>query len=272
MSDLVQQAFGFARPPLEKDAGSDPDATWKDPGRQQATERILETVAHRRHILVLGESGVGKTCVTRVLQDGLSPVSYRIQYIAHVTLAPRDFYRQICYSLGVQPKATPAAMFESIQRECIAAATEQRRHTVLVIDEAQLMPDSTLGHLHVLTNFHWDREPLLSLVLVGLPELHERLKLGIHRSLLTRIHTKVELQPTTPEQTTAYLRKRLQDAGARHDIFTADGLATLHELTGGLLRSVDVLALAALRLAAVDDKKLVDRTIVRRALHHTPLG
>jgi len=272
MSDLVQQAFGLARPPLDKDLAPGTDALWKDAGRQQAIDRILEAVTHRRHILVLGESGIGKTCVTRVLEDGLSPVSYRIEYVAHVTLAPRDFYRQICYSLGVQPKATPAAMFESIQRECIAAATEQRRHTVIVIDEAHLMPDSTLGHLHVLTNFRWDREPLLSLVFVGLPELHDRLKLGIHRSLLTRIHTKVELQPATPEQTAAYLRKQLQDAGARHEIFTADGLATLHELTGGLLRSIDVLALAALRLAATEDKKLVDRGLVLRARHHTPLG
>ena len=134
------------------------------------------------------------------------------------------------------------------------------------------MPDVTLGHLHLLANFQWDSEPLLSLIFVGLPELLERLRLGIHRSLLTRIHTKVEISPGSPELTSAYVRKRLVDAGSKSEVFTADGLGLLHELTGGLLRSVDVLAVAALRLATVEDKALVDRDLVRRALHHTPLA
>jgi general secretion pathway protein A len=122
-----------------------------------------------------------------------------------------------------------------------------------------------------LANFEWDSRPLLSMVLVGLPELHDRLRLGIHRSLLSRLHTRVDLSPGSPEMTAAYVRKRLTDAGARHEIFTADGLAQVHELTGGLLRSIDVLGLAALRLAAVEDKALIDRELVRRALSHTPL-
>lgn len=270
MSDRVQEAFALERPPFDK--GVPPDLIFKDGGRHQAVERLVQTVAHRQHALVTGESGVGKTCVAWALKEGLSPVHYRVEYVVHVTLAPRDFYRQLCYALGIEPRATPAAMFEAIQRECISSAGERRLHAVVVLDEAHLMPDSTLGHLHLLANFRWDREPLLSLVLVGLPELHDRLRLGIHRSLLTRIHTKVELAPASPELTVAYVRKRLTDAGARHEIFTGDGLATLHELTGGMLRSIDVLALAALRLAAAEDRRLVDREVVRRAMHHTPLA
>lgn len=270
MSDRVQQAFSLDHQPFEKDIS--PNLMWMDGGRQQALERLTTTIAHHQHALVLGEPGVGKTCVLRALKARLSPVRFRVEYLVHVTLAPRDFYRQLCFALGVQPKASPAAMFESIQRECITSATEHRVHAVVVLDEAHLMPDSTLGHLHLLSNFQWDSEPLLSLVFVGLPELHDRLRLGIHRSLLTRIHTKIELAPSSPDLTAAYVRKRLDDAGARQELFTADGLATLHELTGGFLRSIDVLALAALRLAAAEDLRLVDRTVVRRALSMTPLA
>lgn len=270
MSDRVQQAFGLSRQPFDKDIPA--DLLWMDQGREQALGHLLATVEHRQHALVLGEPGVGKTCVQRALKEHLSPVHYRLQYVVHVTLGPRDFYRQLCYALGVEPKATPAGMFEAIQRECISAAAEQRTHCVLVLDEVHLMPDSTLGHLHLLTNFRWDSEPLLSLVLVGLPELQERLKLGVHRSLLSRIHTKVELPAGSPEMTAAYVRKRLDDAGARNELFTADALAVLHELSGGLLRSIDVLALASLRFAAADDLRLIDREVVRKALHLTPLG
>ncbi len=269
MSDCVQEAFDLSRPPFDKDV--DTEMMWLDGGREEALQRLLQTIAHRQHAMVLGETGVGKTCVARALRDGLSPNDYRIVYLAHVTLGRRDFFRQLCYALGIEPKATPAAMFEGIQRECSTYCADHRMHSVVVLDEMHLMPDSTLAHLHLLANFQWDQRPLLSMVFVGLPELHDRLKLGIHRSLLTRIHTRVELSPTSPELTFAYVRKRLADAGAKHEIFTADGLAQVHELTGGLLRSIDVLALAALRLAASEDTTLVDRDIVRRAFPHTPL-
>lgn len=270
MTDRVQQAFGLSRQPFDKDIPV--DLMWMDSGRQDALQRLLQTITHHQHGIVIGEPGVGKTCVLRALREQLSPAHFRIEYVAHVTLGRRDFYRQLCYAMGIEPKSTPAAMFEGIQRECLSGANDHRLHAAVILDEAHLMPDLTLGHLHLLANFQWDSKPLLSLIFVGLPELLERLRLGIHRSLLTRIHTKVEVSPGSPELTAAYVRKRLADSGAKSEVFTADGLGLLHELTGGLLRSVDVLALAALRLAAVEETTLVDRDLVRRALHHTPMA
>ena len=270
MSDRIQEALGLKKRPFGKDVPA--ELLWMDTGRTEALNRLADAVTHRQHALVTGEPGVGKTCVLRALRHRLSPTRFRLHYIAHVTLGRRDFYRQVCYALGIEPKATPAAMFEGIQRECTQSASEHRAHAVLVLDEAQLMPDSTLAHLHVLANFEWDSEPLLSLVFVGLPELHDRLRLGVHRSLLTRIHTQLELSPGSPDLTAAYVRRRLADAGAKTELFTADGLAVLHEETGGILRSIDVVALAALRLAVAEDASLIDRDRVRRALHHTPLA
>ena len=270
MSDHIQEALGLKTRPFGKEIPA--EVLWMDAGRTEALDRLADTVTHRQHALVTGEPGVGKTCVLRALRHRLSPTRFRLHYIAHVTLGRRDFYRQICYALEIEPKATPAAMFEGIQHQFVQGASEHRQHAVLVMDEAQLMPDSTLANLHVLANFEWDSEPLLSLVFVGLPELYDRLRLGMHRSLLSRIHTRIELSPGAPDLTAAYVRRRLSDAGAKTELFTADGLAVLHEETGGLLRSIDVLAQAALRLAVAEDTKLIDRDLVRRALHHTPLA
>jgi type II secretory pathway predicted ATPase ExeA len=270
MSDQIQEAFGLSRRPFDKSVPA--DLLWMDSGRQQGLDRLVQTIEHRQHALVTGEPGVGKTCVLRALRERLAATRFRLDYVSHVSLGRRDFYRQICLSLGIEAKATPAAMFEAIQRSLANSTHEHRQHAVLVLDEAHLIPDATLCHIHVLANFEWDSQPLLSLVFVGLPELHDRLRLGIHRSLLTRLHTRLELSPGSAEMTTAYVRKRLSDAGARSELFTSDGLAMLHELTGGLLRSVDVLAQAALRVAAADDTALVDRHVVRRALATTPLA
>lgn len=180
MSDVLLAAFALRRQPFAKDVST--DTLWLDEARKTAVERLIAAVSRREHVLVKGDSGSGKNCVLRAMRDALSPVHFRPVYLANVTLGRRDFYRQVSLALGLEPRGTPAALFEAIQRDIETLHREHRVHPVLVLDEAQLMPDTTLSHLHVLMNFAWDSEPRLSLVLVGLPELHERLKLGIHRS------------------------------------------------------------------------------------------
>lgn len=270
MSDRLQEVFGLHHRPFDKDLA--PEGMWIDPDRQAAIERLVDTVQAHHHALVLGESGTGKTVVLRALRAKLSPVHYHLVYLSNVTLGRRDFYRQICSGLGIASKGTPAGMFEAVQQNLQSLGTEHRRHPVMFFDEAQLMQNDMLGHLHVLANFDWDSRPLLSLILVGLPELGDRLKLGIHRSLLTRIATRVELRPVSPDHTIAYVRQRLKEAGGKAELFSSDGYALLHQVTGGLLRSVDIVAEAALRLAAQQDIRIVDRALVQRAFQGTPLS
>lgn len=227
-------------------------------------------VVQRRRALVRGEPGVGKNCVTRAMKDRLPETAFRVVYIANVTVGRRDFYRQVSLSLGLQPLGTVAAVFEAVQREVRGSWSDNRIHPVLVLDEAHLMPDATLSHLHILSNFDMDHRPLLSLVLVGLPELQDRLRLGVHRSLLTRIGTMVEIGPTTAEDTAAYVRHRLDRAGMTRDMFASDGMVSLHELTAGVPRMVDAVAESAMHDAAAREERLVSRATVRRAWHATP--
>lgn len=269
MSDAIQEFFGLRRRPFDKDVPD--EGLWLDDGRKDAIDRLAEAVTARQHAVVLGEPGVGKNCVVRGLRARLSPVHFRLTYLAHVSLGKRDFYKQICMALGIECKLMPATLYAAIQQN-LAALAKERVHPVLVLDEAHLMPDSSLGTLHVLANFEWDAEPVVSIVLIGLPELAERLKLGVHRSLLTRIGHKIEIAPATPDDTAKYVRARLGNAGARSELFAPDALVVLHELTGGVLRSVDVLADATLRVAAHRKLKIVDRSVVRAAFPLTPLA
>jgi general secretion pathway protein A len=270
VTDPTLATFRLDRPPFEK--GASTDDLWLDEDRQGAVQSLLATVERRGHALVLGEPGVGKTTVLRALRDRLSPVNFSCHYLAFVTLAPRDFIRQLCRALELEPKATVAALYNSLQGEIMHRHREHRRHPVVVIDEAHLIPDRTLSMLHVLANFEWDAAPLVSFILVGLPELHSRLKLGIHRSLLTRLSTKVELTPASPERTTAYVRQRIRAAGGTAELFAPEALGMLHELTSGVLRSIDIVASEALRLAALQDVKLVDRALLLRAHRASPLA
>jgi type II secretory pathway predicted ATPase ExeA len=121
-----------------------------------------------------------------------------------------------------------------------------------------------LAHLHILMNYQWDAKALLSLVLVGLPELESSLARRAHRSLLTRIHHRFLIPPATVDDTSEYVRYRLAAAGTERALFPDDALGALHESSQGALREIDRLAIAALREAARRKKKLVEREIILR--------
>lgn len=270
MADIVAAGFGLRCAPFGTPL---PDENlWMDDANAAALDLLVAAVTGKRNAFVKAESGTGKTSLLRALRADLSPAHFRLEYLPLVTLGPRDFLRQVCRALGAESKATAAAAFNAIQAQVCQIHGDQRIHPVLVIDEVHLMPERTLQHLHILTNFDFDSQPLLSLVLVGLPEFHDRLRMSVHRSLLTRLSAAVELRPTNADRTAAYVQHRLSGAGANAELFTPDALTMLHELSGGLLRSVDTIADGAMRIAARQDKRLVDRHMVTAAFRQTPLA
>ena len=107
---------------------------------------------------------------------------------------------------------------------------------------------------------------MLSLILVGLPELRDRLALRRNRSLHSRLHHRFELPPLTPDDSAEYLRARLRRAGCDRETFASDAIVLLHEATAGAMRDLDRLAAAALRETARKKRKLVERDVVARVI------
>ncbi len=142
----------------------------------------------------------------------------------------------------------------------------ERIHPVFLIDEAHLLHQDTLDHLHILLNYAWDSRALLSLVFVGLPELRQRLALRHNRSLHSRLHRRLEVTPLTPDDTSEYLRLRLARAGCTREVFASDATVLLHEATVGAMRDLDRLAAAALRETARKKRKLIERDVVARVI------
>jgi general secretion pathway protein A len=114
----------------------------------------------------------------------------------------------------------------------------------------------------VLANYDWDSKPLLSLVLVGLPELWGRLGVAKNRSLYSRIGTKLSLGEAKVDDTAEYLEYRLTRAGGKSTLFSSDAISLLHEAAHGRPRDRDRLATAALRHAAKRKLKIVDRELM----------
>ena len=228
-------------------------------------DALVDAVEDRQHVLLCGEPGVGKTCTLRALRHRLPEAGFRLTYCHNATLGRRDFYRQLCLALGLSPKATAAAVFYAVS-EHVEALGRDRVHPVFLLDEAHLLHQDVLDHLHVLANYHWDSKPLVSLILVGLPDLWDRMTLRRNRSLWSRIHVRLRIPDPTPQDTAEYLAYRLRRAGCDRAVFASDAIALLHEAARGLPRDLDRLATAALKTAARRKLSLVDQPVVTAIL------
>ena len=255
-----QRGLGLSAAPFAKDL--DDADLWMPSSRVAIVDELLDAVGERQHAVVVGEPGIGKTCILRALRKRLPQSGYRLTYCHNATLGRRDFYRQICLALDLPVKATAAGVFWALSNH-VQELSRDSVHAVFLLDEAHLMRDEVLQHLHILSNYSWDQKPLMSIVLVGLPELWRRLNLGVHRSLWSRIHCRTSLEQPSPEDTAEYINFRLERVGSKTSPFAGDAVALLHEATGGQLRDVDRIATACLRVASAQKVKRVDREILQ---------
>lgn len=116
------------------------------------------------------------------------------------------------------------------------------------------------------STLEWDRRPLLSLVLVGLPELWGRMALRKNRSLWSRVHCRITIPAAEVGDTTEYVDHRLRRVGAKKMLLASDALTLLHEATAGQLRDIDRIATKALRLCARRKLHAVDRELLEQVL------
>lgn len=229
-------------------------------------ERLKAALEGRTSAVVTGDSGSGKTCLLRALEEDLPQGRYRLHYVHNATVNRRDFYRQLSIGMGLEPRATFAALFSSVSQHIQDLASQHKLRVVLLIDEAHLLPISVLDQMHILLNFERDSKPWLSIILVGLPELRETLKRNVLQSLTARIPIRVHLPPLDADQVQHYVRHRMTAAGCRREIFAEDGLLLISKATGGIMRRIDVLATRCLEIAAKGKSNLVDATVVEAAI------
>lgn len=263
MSPETLSVFGLSAEPFTKEI--DDADLWLPPSKQSLIDELVEAAEARKSVALVGEPGVGKTCVLRALRHALPKERFRLTYCHNVTLGRRDFYRQLCLVLGLPRGATAGDVFWAISTH-VEQLAQDRLLPVLLVDEAHLLHQDTLDHLHILLNYAWDSRALLSLILVGLPDLEERLRLRRNRSLHSRLHHRLCIGPLTAEDTADYVRIRVTRVGGSKELFSPDAIAMVHEATGGSLRDIDRVATLALRLAVRRKRKLVERDLVARVL------
>jgi general secretion pathway protein A len=263
MVNKVLSRFALTKNPFTKDVPV--EELFEHESSDGALRRLKAAVEGRSSAVLTGEPGTGKTFVLRALEEKLPQSRYRISYIHNSHVNYRDFYRQLSVVLGLEPKATSEALFRMISRHLEETALS-KVHPVIFFDEAQLLPIRVLEQLPVLLNFQKDSKPFLSVVLIGLPELRDRLRRNVLSSLAARLPIRVQLDPLNAQDVTAYLQHRLRAAGSTKEVFGEDAVLLIAEATGGALRRIDVVAAHALEVAAEGKSSIVDAGVIEEAV------
>ncbi|ABC32798.1 Type II secretory pathway, component ExeA (predicted ATPase) [Hahella chejuensis KCTC 2396] len=222
-------------------------------------------------IKVVGEVGTGKTLLCRRLLNFLNG-DYVSAYIPNPRLSPQDLYLALADELQVnlgELNGGRHQLLKLINEQLIAHCAEGRR-VVLVIDEAQAMPEQTIEALRLLTNLETESRKLLQVVLFGQPELDVMLSQPQLRQLKQRITFQEYIRPLDKYSVEQYIRHRLMAAGYNGDnLFRADAAKLIFRASGGVPRLVNVLAHKAMLAAYGDGDKTVAPGHVRRAVKDT---
>jgi type II secretory pathway predicted ATPase ExeA len=260
----ILSRFGLKKEPFTKDVAVE-ELYWP-PQLEDARTRIRAALKGRASVVMTGDPGTGKTFVLRAVANDLESQPYRIEYLHNSAVNRREFYRQLCLALGLEPKSSPASLFRLVSQHIEELASDQKIRPVFFLDEAHMLVGQILGHLPVLLNFQMDSKPFLSIVLVGLPELREILRRNLQTALNGRLPVRINLKPLDPTQVAEYVHHHMRMAGADKEAFTQEATLMIAEATGGIMRKINVLASECLVQAAGRKTALVDAACVRDAV------
>ena len=262
--EVLQTHYGFGRMPFGRDLA--PQMLHRCAGHNEAVARISWCISERALGVITGEVGSGKTVATRAATATLDASRHTVIYIGNPAVGARGLYTAIVTALGGVPRFHKASLIPQTADALAAEENERGKRVVVVVDEAHLLTPDQLEELRLLTNAEMDSHSAFACLLIGQPTLRRRIKLGTFAALDQRIALRYAMPPMTPTETTAYIAHHLNLAGRADTLFTDDAVALIHQVSRGLPRTVNNLALQALVAAYATNKAIVDESSARAAV------
>lgn len=261
---MYLEYWGLKEKPFENTP--DPRFLYPSAEHREALNKLTYGISEEKGCLLLtGEYGCGKTIVARTLVGSLDEDACDIAMINYPIFDRATFLKEILYQFGQdEGEASRVQLFRKFSQFAYENV-EQQKKTLLIIDEAQLIEDSgVFEELRLLLNIQLEDRFLLSIVLVGQPELRERIM--EYPQLEQRIALKYHLHRFDYEDSASYVRHRLQVAGGDPGVFAEESLYLIHKISYGVPRRINNLCDQCLLLGSQEQVERINPEVIRAVI------
>jgi general secretion pathway protein A len=224
---------------------------YNSPAHATALQSLEYCITHKEGFCVLtGDPGTGKTTIQRLFTEKWKERA-EIALIMTPRLMPDEFFRAILDDFKIPLSDSKNEMLKSFRDFLLTHATNDKR-IAIIVDEAQELPDTTLEELRLLSNLETEKEKLLQIILIGQPELSNKLLRNPLRQLNQRITVRVKLNPLTAPETSDYISTRLIKGGNTSLLFNQKAKELIYNLSKGIPRTINLLASRGLMSAFLE--------------------
>lgn len=253
---------------------SNPSYLFLSKRHQEALSHLLYGIKERiGFIEITGEVGTGKTTLCRALLNQLDEKT-KSAFIFNSNMTGAQLMQTIVEDLGIPlPEKSRGTLFSTLNRFLINQLALDN-NVVLIIDEAQNLSGRLLEQIRMLSNLEAENQKLIQIVLVGQPELREKLNRPSLRQLRQRIAIRCQIGALTKEESALYIDHRLRLAGAngKGPTFDESALDEIYRYAGGIPRLINIVCDRSLLTGYATEQKNIGRDLVRRSIQEIEGG
>lgn len=268
---MYYEFFGLREAPFN--ITPDPRFLYFSRRHRDAFDHLIYGIEQKKGFIELvGEVGCGKTTLCRAVLATL-PKNVQTALVLNPTLSDTQLLRAILHDLGLQPKGRDRLGYIEQLNAYLLAMAREGLNVAVFIDEAQNLLPETMEQIRLLSNLETDQHKLMQIVLIGQPELEERLSRNDLRQLRQRIMVRCRLEPLNEQETGEYIMHRLHVAGAPSDVaFDTDAVRLVYKHAVGTPRITNTICDRAMLAGYVDQSRIIRAVHVKRALQEVEVS
>lgn len=262
---MYEKYWGFNQKPFENTP--DPRFMFYSKKHEEALAVLLYAIKEEKGAALLtGDYGSGKTILSRIIIDELIKNKiYDVALIIYPQLTPVEFIQEIIYQLKNEHVNGSKPQLLHIMQDIFYKNYEQGKKTVILIDEAQIIKNrDTFDEIRLFLNFQLNNKFLITLILIGQPELQKKVK--AIPQLEQRLGIKYHLSGLDELVTQEYIRHRLNVAGAKSDIFTEEAIHAVYDYSKGLPRKINNICDISLLIGFGQEAKEIDKGLIEKVV------
>lgn len=260
---MYEQYWGLTEKPF--DNTPDPRFMYYSKQHEEALAVLLYAIKEEKGAAMLtGEYGSGKTVLSRIIIDELMKnKAYEVALIIYPQLTPTQFMQEIIYQLKNEQAKGSKPQLLHLMQDLFYKNYQEDKKTIILIDEAQIIKSQeTLDEIRLILNFQLNNKFLITLLLIGQPELLKKVK--SMPQLEQRLGIKYHLAGLNTQETEEYINHRLAVAGATRQIFTREAIQAIYEYSNGLPRMINNICDMSLLIGFGQEAKGIDEQLTQR--------